>query len=152
MRLENGYWVEVIRCNGCNILYAVPRASFRLLAEVLPSQTKGTSSLVLLCDACNLLSAHSKPNHVQRTVEEEYLSQCVRAVKAFWLEVPCGTEHCATPVKALALTGEHMYPAAISSRIATWKTDGTVRCASGHAIQLPALKVEISPALFGSMD
>jgi hypothetical protein len=153
MPLQSEVWVEFLRCRGCDMRYATTRANFQLLAKVLPSQTTGIASLVLLCDACNLLSAYNKaalPDAATKDMES--LGQCVRVAKAFWLEIPCGTERCATPVKALALTAQYMHHASFAPRIVNWKLSDSAQCPSGHTLHLPVNNLSSVTALFGSVE
>jgi len=128
-------WVLFWTCRGCTKNFVARPSTFQRLLPLLPDQTKAIDSVVLSCEACNLISAYSKDDlpvpympdnsdSVPRRVEVAQVSQ---------VAISCADEDCESRIEIIAPTGRYYDKSAVKIYLKTnGSPDASVHCKHGH--------------------
>ena len=108
---------------------------FEQLARLLAAQTKDTESLVLWCEACNLLSAYNRKalQEPDRFRNLDSVPHRVLVKKVFQIAIVCVGENCESRIEVIAPTGRYHDKFSVKTYLeANGSPDSSVHCKNGH--------------------
>ena len=149
---NDNLWMEFWICRRptCKISFAAPLSTFPRLNDFLTDRTKDNRLVMLLCDACSLLSAYSKsdlPQPRMLDISDQKESR-VLVRRVFVLEIECAGTSCASRIEVFVPTWEHYYESSTMDTIEkNGSPDASVVCPKRHAAKLP-IRVESVRLLF----
>ena len=131
------------KCHNCNKLYLMRPSMSPLLEHILPSQSKGSGTVVIACEACNDLRLYNKLDLPPfGMVDNTRLMYGVRVGKFFHARISCGDSKCESRIEVIAPTPDVYYLGAMKRYSLEWNPHDIV-CAAGHSVRKPVSLISI---------
>jgi hypothetical protein len=129
------------KCHNCNKPYLMRPSMRPLLRHILPSQSKGSETVVIACEACNDLRHYSKLPPFDM-VDSSGRVYGVVVGKFFHARISCGDNKCESRIEVIAPTTDAYYLGAMKKYSLGWNPHDVV-CAAGHPIRKPVSLISI---------